>query len=75
MNMIQEISYKVLTKVSALKWCYDVTIKDCIDYVLFQYENKLTQEQKDEVFNRVKNALKVLQKEEQWKFQQDIESL
>ncbi len=75
MNMIQEISFKVLQKISALKWCYDVTIRDCIDCILYQYERKLEQPQKDEVFNRVKNALKVLQKEEQWKFQQDIKSL
>ncbi len=62
--MIQEISYKVLQKIFTLKWCYDVTIRDCIDCVLYQYEKKLGQSQKDKVFKRVKDALIVLQKEE-----------
>ena len=61
--MTQEISFKVLQKISALKWCYDVTIRDCIDCILYQYERKLEQPQKDEIFNKVKAALIVLQKE------------
>jgi len=62
--MIQEISYKVLQKVSALKWCYEVTIRDCIDCILYQYERKLEQKDKDEVFEKVKKALKVIHKGE-----------
>jgi hypothetical protein len=62
--MIHEISYKALQEISILKWCYDVTIRDCIDCILYQYEKKLDQSQKDEIFNKVKSALTLLQKME-----------
>lgn len=62
--MIQEISYKVLKEVSKLKWAYDSTIRDCVDTILYQYERKLEQPQQNEVFEKVKKALAVIQKME-----------
>ena len=59
--MIQEISYKVLQKVSELKWCYDSTIRDCIDCILYKYERKLEPEVKEKIFVKVKKALAVIQ--------------
>ena len=59
--MIQEISYKILQKVSALKWCYDSTIRDCIDCILYKYERKLEPQDKEKVFEKVKKALAVIQ--------------
>ena len=62
--MIQEISYKVLTEVSKLKWAYDSTIRECIGCILYRYERKLEQPEQEKVFERVKKALTVIQKME-----------
>ena len=64
MANLNDISYNVLKSLTSCKWFYESTIRDAIEHELYQRNISITDEEKDQVVSKIKDALEVIKKEE-----------